>query len=214
MIHYLQSLVPVPMSEGPFAVLVEPTPAWISVPSLLLFTASCSFSRACTFAVWRLAMRATNAKEKLIDQFSSQQVRTTPSVFLVSTFFVLALLLGCGPSASQGDGTGSAADPASSDMPELTDDVIRERINDVRVRQIPDENGTAEPISWRFDEEEPKEIKVVEKQVEGNRTTITLDIKTESSPRRANCDRGRGTSPVKFARNGSCGPVGCCESGK
>jgi hypothetical protein len=26
------------MSEGPFAVLAEPTPAWISVPSLLLFT--------------------------------------------------------------------------------------------------------------------------------------------------------------------------------
>ena len=38
-IHYLTSLVPVPMSEGPFAVLVEPTPAWISVPSLLIFTA-------------------------------------------------------------------------------------------------------------------------------------------------------------------------------
>ena len=38
-IHYLQSLVPVPMSEGPFAVLAEPTPAWIAVPSLLLFTA-------------------------------------------------------------------------------------------------------------------------------------------------------------------------------
>ena len=38
-IHYLQSLVPVPMSDGPLAVLVEPTPAWISVPSLLLFTA-------------------------------------------------------------------------------------------------------------------------------------------------------------------------------
>jgi len=37
-IHYLQSLVPVPMPEGPFAVLVEPTPAWISVPGLLLFT--------------------------------------------------------------------------------------------------------------------------------------------------------------------------------
>lgn len=37
-IHYLQSLVPVAMSEGPFAVLVEPTPAWISVPSLFLFT--------------------------------------------------------------------------------------------------------------------------------------------------------------------------------
>ena len=38
-IHYLNSLVPVPLREGPFAVLVEPTPAWISVPSLLAFTA-------------------------------------------------------------------------------------------------------------------------------------------------------------------------------
>ena len=37
-IHYLQSLVPVPMSEGPLAVLAEPTPAWMAVPSLLLFT--------------------------------------------------------------------------------------------------------------------------------------------------------------------------------
>lgn len=37
-IHYLQSLVPVAMPEGPFAVLVEPTPAWIAVPSLLFFT--------------------------------------------------------------------------------------------------------------------------------------------------------------------------------
>jgi len=37
-IHYLHSLTPVPMSEGPFAVLAEPTPAWISVPSLFIFT--------------------------------------------------------------------------------------------------------------------------------------------------------------------------------
>jgi ABC-type transport system involved in multi-copper enzyme maturation permease subunit len=37
-IHYLQSLAPVPMSEGPFAVVAEPTPAWIAIPSLLLFT--------------------------------------------------------------------------------------------------------------------------------------------------------------------------------
>lgn len=42
-IHYLQSLVPVPMSEGPFAVLAEPTPAWIAVPSLFLFTAAVLF---------------------------------------------------------------------------------------------------------------------------------------------------------------------------
>jgi len=38
-IHYLQSLAPVPVSEGPFAVVAEPTPAWIAVPSLILVTA-------------------------------------------------------------------------------------------------------------------------------------------------------------------------------
>jgi hypothetical protein len=38
-IHYLDSLAPVPTRLGPFAVLAEPTPAWISVPSLLVFTA-------------------------------------------------------------------------------------------------------------------------------------------------------------------------------
>jgi len=37
-IHYLNSLVPVPMSEGPFAVVAEPTPAYIAVPSMLLVT--------------------------------------------------------------------------------------------------------------------------------------------------------------------------------
>ena len=34
-IHYLNSLVPVPLSEGPFAVVAEPTPAYIAIPSLL-----------------------------------------------------------------------------------------------------------------------------------------------------------------------------------
>ena len=38
-IHYLNSLVPVPISEGPFAVVAEPTPAYISVPGLLIVTA-------------------------------------------------------------------------------------------------------------------------------------------------------------------------------
>ncbi|MGI9105329.1 MAG: ABC transporter permease [Pyrinomonadaceae bacterium] len=37
-IHYLHSLMPVPMKEGPFAIMAEPTPAWISVPSLIVFT--------------------------------------------------------------------------------------------------------------------------------------------------------------------------------
>jgi len=37
-IHYLNSLVPVPVSQGPFAVVAEPTPAWIAIPSMLLVT--------------------------------------------------------------------------------------------------------------------------------------------------------------------------------
>jgi hypothetical protein len=37
-IHYLTSLLPVPMNEGPFAVVAEPTPAWIAIPSMLIVT--------------------------------------------------------------------------------------------------------------------------------------------------------------------------------
>ncbi len=38
-IHYLNSLAPVHVLEGPFAVVAEPTPAWIAVPSLIVVTA-------------------------------------------------------------------------------------------------------------------------------------------------------------------------------
>jgi hypothetical protein len=41
-IHYLNSMMPVPLniaiSEGPLAVVAEPTPAYISIPSMLLVT--------------------------------------------------------------------------------------------------------------------------------------------------------------------------------
>ena len=37
-IHYLNSLTPVPISEGPFAVVADPTPAWIAIPSMLVVT--------------------------------------------------------------------------------------------------------------------------------------------------------------------------------
>jgi len=37
-VHYLKSLMPVPLSEGPFAVVAEPTPAWLAVPGLILVT--------------------------------------------------------------------------------------------------------------------------------------------------------------------------------
>src|SRR5215216_3714140 len=37
-IHYLNSLVPVPVNEGPFAVVADPTPAWVAIPSMLIVT--------------------------------------------------------------------------------------------------------------------------------------------------------------------------------
>ncbi len=39
-IHYLHSLAPVPVSEGPFAMVAESTPAYLSIPGLLLMTAA------------------------------------------------------------------------------------------------------------------------------------------------------------------------------
>lgn len=47
-IHYLKSLYPVPLPEGLFAVVAEPTSAWISVPGLLLFTTA-----VLALAAWR-----------------------------------------------------------------------------------------------------------------------------------------------------------------
>jgi ABC-type transport system involved in multi-copper enzyme maturation permease subunit len=37
-IHYLNSLMPVPVPHAPFAVVAEPTPAWIAIPGLLVVT--------------------------------------------------------------------------------------------------------------------------------------------------------------------------------
>jgi ABC-type transport system involved in multi-copper enzyme maturation permease subunit len=39
-IHYLHSLTPVPIPEGPFAMVAEATPAYISIPGLLIVTAA------------------------------------------------------------------------------------------------------------------------------------------------------------------------------
>lgn len=107
------------------------------------------------------------------------------ATFLVSSFLGLIVLLvfsfGCGgPSRSPGGST------SSNDVPELTDEMIHERINDARVREVPAENGTSPPIVWNFEKHEPKEIAVIEKQVDGPRAVIVLDIKTGSSPKARN----------------------------
>ncbi|MDQ3753595.1 MAG: hypothetical protein M3371_02555, partial [Acidobacteriota bacterium] len=70
---------------------------------------------------------------------------------------LLACSFGCAPASSPGDGKQSGSASASNDLPEITDEKIRQEINDAYVRKVPEENGAGEPISWRFDEEEPKE---------------------------------------------------------
>lgn len=112
------------------------------------------------------------------------------STRLLSSFLGLVLPLacsfGCAPSSQNNDTQNPSASSPSSDLPELTEDIIQERINYTRVREIPDENGKGEPISWTFVENEPKEIVVVEKKIEGNRATVVLDIKTGSGPNARN----------------------------
>lgn len=141
-------------------------------------------------------MPATNRKDMRKNEFflittgASRNVRDVPrATFSLSSFVALVLLLvcsfGCAPSSSpQSDGKQSgSASSASNDLPEITDEKIREEINDAYIRDVPEENGAGEPINWGFDEEEPKEFTVVEKQLEGERATIIIDIKTQSAPR-------------------------------
>ncbi|MEM8929935.1 MAG: hypothetical protein AAGE94_02105 [Acidobacteriota bacterium] len=47
-VFYLRNLMPVPLPDGPFAVLADPISPWISVPGLLLFTAA-----VLAIAAWR-----------------------------------------------------------------------------------------------------------------------------------------------------------------
>ena len=78
---------------------------------------------------------------------------------------------------------GDTGETGSEEIPELTRGTIEDEINDARVFDVLPESGTGEPISWGFDSDEPKEIKVVDQKIDGDRATIVLDIKTHSAPR-------------------------------
>ncbi len=108
---------------------------------------------------------------------SCAKIRSFVLPFLATA--ILLSILGCAPSSQNG----ASQDRNDQESLELTDDLIRERINDARVWDIPDETGVGDSISWGFDEDEPKEIVIVEKQIEPDKAIIVLDIKTMSSPR-------------------------------
>ncbi len=38
-VHYLTSLFPIPILEGPFEIIADPTPVWVAIPGILIFTA-------------------------------------------------------------------------------------------------------------------------------------------------------------------------------
>ena len=100
---------------------------------------------------------------------------------LLGSVFLLVCLFGCGGSQlPMGEKRESAS---SAELPEITDELIDDRINEAWLRNVPEENGTAAPISWNFDRDEPKKIVVVDKQMNGPSATIVLQIETESSPR-------------------------------
>lgn len=105
-----------------------------------------------------------------------RSMRTTAPLLLLAA---TALFAGCGGPSSQGPAGGN-------DFPELSKAIIDQRINDARVYEVLPESGVGDPIPWGFDEDEPKEITVVDQQMNGTRATVILDIKTQSSPRANN----------------------------
>ncbi|MFT3745148.1 MAG: hypothetical protein QM785_12750 [Pyrinomonadaceae bacterium] len=103
-----------------------------------------------------------------------QANRSRNSILFLTTLFILLAASSCAPPRSVQQGT---------DQLELTDEMIRERLNGAFVRDIPEETGAGQTINWRFFESEPKEVTIVDKKVEGATAEVILEIKTRSSPR-------------------------------
>ena len=128
-------------------------------------------------------MRASDPDFSSRDGLLKRPMIVTPCRAIVLSFLFVSLALSpaCGGPASRGGGQPGAS-ATSIEIPEITEEIIYERINDTRVRDVPEETGAGQPTYWNFDEHEPKEIKVVDKQMNGARATLVLDIKTESAP--------------------------------
>ncbi len=123
-------------------------------------------------------MRESEARVSRANERLPRRAFLLSAVLTAAAFCVFSI--GIAPQRSAGGG--APQNPAAADeIPEITDELIRERINEAFVREVPEENGAAEPIHWSFDEDEPKEIAVAEKRIEGERATIVLDIKTRSA---------------------------------
>lgn len=110
-----------------------------------------------------------------------RNVSGTPFLCVSLLALILTASFGCAPS-STGGGIQNDSTSSVNNIPEITDEKLRQEINDVYLKEVPEETGTGETISWRIDENEPKEFTVIEKKLDGNRATIILDIRTGTAP--------------------------------
>jgi len=94
-------------------------------------------------------------------------------------FFVLPVAIGSSACTSSND---VSSQVNAGKIPELNDEKIRETINDARVRNIPEKDTNSKPTSWSFEPNEPKEFKSIEKQIDGEKATVVIDITTRSAP--------------------------------
>jgi hypothetical protein len=89
---------------------------------------------------------------------------------------VLAAAGACGPDPE-------VPKPPPDALPELSDERIRETLFDAWVEEVPEEAGAAQPISWHFMRDEPTEVAVVERQMDGEKATVLVDVTARSAPR-------------------------------
>jgi hypothetical protein len=95
------------------------------------------------------------------------------AVLLVAAF---AAASACGPTADP-------PKPSPDSLPDLGDEKIRETLVDSEVSEVPEEKGAAKSISWRFLPDEPREVTVVDRQMDGEKATVLVDVKTRTTPR-------------------------------
>ena len=111
--------------------------------------------------------------------------RHPPSVHPFILFIALSLACACA-TAPPRDAAPDSAAVGSDARPDITPEKIRQHVVGEQVRGVPEENNAADPVDWRFLDDEPKEFNVVEKQMDGERATIVIDMQTRSTPEARN----------------------------
>jgi hypothetical protein len=83
-------------------------------------------------------------------------------------------------------GGGAQQQSAGDQLPEITLDSLREDLNGEWVK-VPAADGKSKPLSpWVFSRDEPKEIKILERKVEGDTGTFLIEMQTHTAPKSKN----------------------------